>query len=97
VSKDGGFTVFFSNNSLPAGIADAIPILPYLSAKVFIQTFCSVPFPKDDFTVLLPLWFLPAENAEIIPRLPYIYVGKISGVSILFTAPAFLRIEKTNE
>jgi hypothetical protein len=97
VPKDSGVMLFFSNHSLPAGIAYAIFPLPHLSAKVLIHFCCSAPFPKDDFTALRPPWFLPAGNSEITPRLPYIYVGKISGVFCLFIAPSFCRKEVVNE
>jgi hypothetical protein len=89
--------VFFSNHSLPAGIADAIFSLSHLSAKVFIHIFCSAPFPKDDFTALLPHCSLPARIAKNIPHFPYIYAEKISGVFFLFISPVFLPKEKTNE
>jgi hypothetical protein len=97
VFKDGDEMVFFSNNSLPAGIAYAIPPLPPLPAKVFTLSFCNVPFPKDDFTALLPHCSRPAGNSKITHRLPYIYVEKISGVSLRHAAPAFLQKEMANE
>jgi hypothetical protein len=89
--------LFFSNHSLPAGIAYAIPHLPHLSTNVFIHTFCSAPFPKRKFNALLPHCSLPARNSEITPRLPFISAEKIKCPFLIAATPAFLRKEMANE
>jgi hypothetical protein len=87
VPKDSGFAVFFYNDSRPEGIADAIPALSHPSAKVFILSFCNMPFPKRDFTALLPHLFLPAGNAKITPPAFLIYMQKKSAAFSSYSSP----------
>jgi hypothetical protein len=84
VPKDGDEMVFFSKYSLPAGIAYAILLLSYLSAKVFSQPFCSSPFPKDDFTALLPHCSLPAMKFKNYP-LPSLYICRKNQMSFSYS------------